>query len=167
MIRKKICMVGGSAVGKTSLVSRFVKGIFSERYLTSIGVSIDKKTVDVNGTPMELILWDLNGEDRFQHVSMSYLRGAAGFLLVVDGTNRASMETAVQLRSRVFESIGTVPFILLINKYDLTDEWEMKEDDYIFFRDQGWNVLETSAKSGMGVEHAFVSIASMLNPTST
>ncbi len=78
MIQKKICMLGGYAVGKTSLVQRFVKGIFSEKYLTTVGVKIDKKVVQVGGREVSLILWDLHGEDDFQQVQMSYMRGGFG-----------------------------------------------------------------------------------------
>ena len=86
MIRKKVCMLGAYAVGKTSLVMRFVKNVFSERYRTTIGVRIHKKELELDGRPFGLLLWDLHGDDEFQEVRDSYLRGAAGFLLVADGT---------------------------------------------------------------------------------
>ena len=63
MIQKKVCMLGGFAVGKTSLVSRFVSSIFSEKYLTTVGVKIDKKTVAADGKEVSLVLWDINGQD--------------------------------------------------------------------------------------------------------
>ena len=78
MIQKKICMLGSFAVGKTSLVARFVRSIYSEKYHTTVGVKIDKKQVQFDGKSMNLILWDLYGEDEFQKVHMSYLRGASG-----------------------------------------------------------------------------------------
>jgi len=76
MIKKKICMLGVFAVGKTSLVQRFVKSMFSEKYLTTVGVKIDKKTIEVKGKIVELMLWDLQGEDEFQKLNATYLRGA-------------------------------------------------------------------------------------------
>lgn len=86
MIQKKVCMLGAFAVGKTSLVERYVKSIFSEKYQTTVGVKIDKREVLVGATTVKLVLWDLHGEDRFQAVQASYLRGASGVLLVVDPT---------------------------------------------------------------------------------
>src|ERR1051325_7234218 len=74
LIQKKICMLGAYAVGKTSLVARFVRSIFSEKYHTTIGVKIDKKTLRVDDQELSLILWDLAGEDDFYQVRMSYLR---------------------------------------------------------------------------------------------
>ena len=88
MIQKKVCMIGASGVGKTSLVAKFVHSIFSEKYLTTVGVKIDKKTVKVGDDDVMLMLWDLAGDDDFQRLQTSYLRGTSGFLLVADGTRR-------------------------------------------------------------------------------
>ena len=68
MIQKKICMIGTSGVGKTSLVSRFVQSIFADKYLTTVGVKIDKKIVTVDGTEMTLMIWDLAGDDDYQRL---------------------------------------------------------------------------------------------------
>ena len=67
MIQKKICMVGVLAVGKTSLVARFVESIFSKKYHTTVGVKISKKALQVSDQEWHLILWDLAGEDEFLH----------------------------------------------------------------------------------------------------
>ena len=77
-LQKKLCMLGGFAVGKTSLVKRFVHSVFSDTYLTTVGVKIDKKTVELAGKTVNLILWDLSGEDDLASLRMTYLRGAAG-----------------------------------------------------------------------------------------
>jgi GTPase SAR1 family protein len=79
MIQKyKICMLGATAVGKTSLVMRFTSSIFHERYATTIGVKIQHRRVQLGERLIDLLLWDLSGEDEFQSVQPSYLRGAAG-----------------------------------------------------------------------------------------
>ena len=65
MIQKKICLLGASSVGKTSLVKQFVEGIFSEKYLTTIGVKIDKKTLSIANEQVNLLLWDMEGNDRY------------------------------------------------------------------------------------------------------
>ena len=103
MIQKKICMLGGFAVGKTSLVARYVTSMFSEKYLTTVGVKIDKKQVAVDGRDVTLMLWDIYGQDDFQDVQTSQLRGMSGYLLVVDGTRRATLETARETASRTEE----------------------------------------------------------------
>ncbi|MEL6139583.1 MAG: Rab family GTPase, partial [Cyanobacteria bacterium J06628_6] len=118
MLQKKICMVGAFAVGKTSLVAQYVRGIYSEKYHTTIGVKIDKKVVEIGGQTLNLVLWDIHGEDEYQNVRMSYLRGTAAYLLVADGTRRASLDVALNLRAKVVENIGHLPFVLVLNKAD-------------------------------------------------
>lgn len=159
MIKKKICMVGAFAVGKTSLVQRFVKSVFSEKYLTTVGVKIDKKTVDVDGDPVDLMLWDLQGEDEFQSLQVSYLRGSSGYFLVADGTREWTLEKAQELKDKVEESVGKVPFILLVNKSDLPESWEIEESKLSAMVDSGWSIIKTSAKTGQGVEEAFTKLA--------
>jgi small GTP-binding protein len=152
-------MVGAFATGKTSLIARFVHSIFSETYQTTVGVKIDKKTVDFKGQELNLILWDLYGEDEFQKVRMSYLRGSSGYILVIDGTRRHTLEKAFNLQTRVEETIGKVPFILVVNKSDLSDEWEIDINEIDQLVHKGWNVIQTSAKTGRGVEEVFQVIA--------
>ena len=155
MIQKKVCMIGSPAVGKTSLVQRYVEGVFSEEYFTTIGVKIDRKTVRHEGQDVSLILWDLAGDDAFQRLRTSYLRGMAGYLLVADGTRKSTLDHALQLQERIETAHGGVPFVLLLNKHDLLEEWDLKEDLVGALRGRGWDVLETSALAGDGVEEAF------------
>ncbi|BDA70889.1 small GTP-binding protein [Rivularia sp. IAM M-261] len=158
MLQKKVCMVGSFATGKTSLIARFVHSIFSEKYQTTVGVKIDKKTVNYNDKELNLILWDLYGEDEFQKVRMSYLRGSSAYLLVVDGTRRSTLEKAFNLQVKVEETIGKVPFVLVMNKSDLSDEWEIDIDEINDLTQRGWNIVKTSAKTGRGVEEVFQTI---------
>ena len=159
MIQKKICMLGGFSVGKTSLVARFVHSIFSEKYLTTVGVKIDKKSVKIADQEVNLMLWDIYGEDDFQKIRVSYLRGSSGYLLVVDGTRRATLEMACRLQQTAQETIGKVPFVLVLNKADLSDSWELDESELARLGQSGWTVFRTSAKTGMGVEDTFLDLA--------
>jgi small GTP-binding protein len=158
MIQKKICMLGAFAVGKTSLVSRFVKSIFSEKYLTTVGVKIEKKMLTVESQDVTLMLWDLAGEDEFLQVRMSYVRGSSGYFLVADGTRRNTLDTMTSLQQRVEETIGQVPFIVLLNKADLRKQWEVDDAAINELTQQGWPVCLTSARTGAGVEDAFLAL---------
>jgi small GTP-binding protein len=158
MLQNKICMLGGFGVGKTSLVSRFVSSIFSDAYLTTVGVKIDKKKVSLDTGEMTLMLWDIYGQDEFQTVRDSYLRGATGYLLVADGTRYSTLETAVSLQKRAESVIGRVPFLLLLNKRDLDREWQVDEQTLVTLVERGWKVVKTSAKTGEGVEDAFTTL---------
>jgi len=160
MIQKKICMLGAYAVGKTSLVSRYVHSIFSDKYHTTVGVKIDKKVLDLDGQSINLVLWDLYGEDQFQRIQSFYLRGSSGYLLVMDGTRTNTLEAAVSIQQRAEEVLGQLPFVLLVNKHDL--EWEVQESDLEALKQKGWAVLYTSAKTGEGVEEAFQLLAQQM-----
>lgn len=152
-------MLGAFGVGKTSLVSRFVTSIFSDKYLTTVGVKIDKKTVTVPSGEMTLMLWDIYGQDEFQTVRDSYLRGASGYLLVADGTRHATLDTATALQQKAEGVVGPVPFLLLLNKADLDAAWQVDERALWKLAERGWGVLKTSAKTGAGVEDAFARLA--------
>jgi small GTP-binding protein len=158
-LQKKICMIGAFSVGKTSLVKRYVQSIFSETYLTTVGVKIDKKVVDVSGQTVNLILWDVAGEDDVSALRMSYLRGAAGYVLVADGTRPATLDVAFSLRERVRTEYGPLPFVLLLNKHDLLDQWDISDAALAGLRDSGWWARPTSARTGEGVEEAFQYLA--------
>ena len=158
MIQKKICMVGAFAVGKTSLVARFVESIFSEKYHTTVGVKISKKALQVGDQEWHLILWDLAGEDEFLQIRTSYLRGSAGYLLVVDGTRRATLDTAMSIQQRIVDTVGHIPFVVLFNKSDLTNEWEIANDAFEELSHKGWSWLKASAKTGEGVDEAFLTL---------
>jgi small GTP-binding protein len=154
MIQKKICMLGAFAVGKTSMVSRFVSSIFSEKYLSTVGVKIDKKPMSLDGVDLTLVLWDIYGQDAFQTVQQSYLRGASGYLLVVDGTRLETFQVARDLQ-KTAASVGAAPFVLALNKSDLNHDWKVDERALWEVAEAGWPIVKTSAKTGAGVEEAF------------
>ena len=159
MLQKKICMLGAFGVGKTSLVRRYVQSIFSETYLTTVGVKIDKKTVTVGTQPVLMLLWDIAGEDDVSPIRTSYLRGAAGYFLIADGTRAETLEVASSIQSRVASEIGPVPFLILLNKADLQESWEISGEPVQQLEKDGWRILRTSAKTGQGVEDAFQELA--------
>jgi small GTP-binding protein len=166
MISKKICMVGAFGVGKTSLVARFVSSVFSDKYLSTVGVKVDKKTLTVDGKEVLLMLWDVAGEDDSTRVNMSYIKGAAGYLLVIDRTRKATLTTARELKARVDKEApmmggggGSVPFVAVLNKSDLTEKLEITDADITALGGEGWTVLASSAKSGENVEAAFAALA--------
>ena len=122
-------MLGGFSVGKTSLIKRFVESVFSEKYLTTVGVKIDKKTVDVQGRSVNLILWDIAGEDDPATIRMSYLRVARDTCWWLTERRPSTLGVALALRERVEAEHGRLPFVLLLNKNDLQDQNTMTSDD--------------------------------------
>ena len=155
-------MIGASGVGKTSLVAKFVHSIFSDKYLTTVGVKIDKKTVQLGDKDVMLMIWDLAGDDDFQRLQTSYLRGTSGYLLVADGTRRPTFEQLLDIQRRVEETLPGVPFIFAVNKADLAPQWEITAKDLQDVGERGWKTIRTSAKEGEGVEEAFRDLAVMM-----
>ncbi len=155
VIAKKICMLGPFAVGKTSLVRRFVESIFSDNYLTTIGVKISKKQIALNDSVVQLMIWDIEGVDIFTALKPSNLRGAAGVLLVLDGTRPKSVEVAEEICSAVREHIPDAPIVGLINKCDLEGEWKFTNEHLDAINALNIPTLNTSAKTGHNVEKGF------------
>ena len=155
MLQKKICMVGMFATGKTCLVQRYVHSIFSPRYLSTVGVKIDRKQLDVRGDPMTLLLWDLEGRDHERDVNPSYVRGAHGLIFVVDGTRRETLEQAFDIRDVVTRHVGSIPAVVALNKSDLESEWSLTKADEELVATRGMQSFRTSARTGDGVEATF------------
>jgi len=123
-------MPEGSAIGKTSLVHRFVISMFSDKHLTTTGVKVDRNTATAaDGTKVELALGDIHGDDEFQSVTGMYLHGMAGFFLTADIARRETPDKAVDMRNPALTTVGEIPFIFVINKSDLIDNHKISCDD--------------------------------------
>ena len=155
MIQKKICMVGVFGTGKTCLVQQFVHSIFSVKYLSTVGVKIDRKEVQVGDQTVTLMLWDLEGRDGTHDVSPSYIRGAHGLIYVVDGTRRETLDQIHEIREMVTGTVGEVPSVVAVNKIDLVEEWKLTDADEAAVQSSGLHHFRTSAKTGAGVEETF------------
>lgn len=159
MIQKKICMIGAFGVGKTSLVDRFVKSIFSDKYFTTVGVKLEKKQLTVDGQDVTLMLWDLAGKDAVNEIKPEHLRGAAAYIIVADGTRANTLRTAKELQEIAERATGGAPFVCVVNKADLRDSWEINEVDLKNVSERGWPLVISSAKTGDGVENLFIELA--------
>ena len=163
MKARKVCMIGDFAVGKTSLVARFVHQTFGEQYLSTVGVKIDTRQMTLpSGDELKLVLWDIAGKSAFARIDSSYLRDAAGYLLVADGTRGDTLDSALRLQEATEAELGQVPFCLLLNKSDLRSRWAVDQERIAALRAQDWPLLETSALSGGGVEEAFQRLGTQL-----
>jgi len=166
MIQKKICILGAAGVGKTSLTAQFVYSKFSEKYLSSMGVKIDRKQVRVNDKQVNLMIWDIHGEEKYKKVATSYLRGASGIMTVIDGTRPETLDAAKDILQRVENDLGAIPNVFLINKADLSDAWCMPdgaiEELSIAQEYHHVPIYRTSAKTGENVEASFLALTEML-----
>jgi small GTP-binding protein len=155
-------MLGSFGVGKTSLVARFVRSMFADKYQTTVGVKIDKKIVLVDGQEMTLMLWDMAGEEDGAPVKLNQVQDASGYLLVVDGCRSKTLDVALSIQQRVEGEIGLRPFLVLANKVDDRCNWEIADSVWQELAGRGWTTLETSAKTGLNVEEAFSTLASRI-----
>ena len=159
----KVCILGDFAVGKTSTVERFVNNQFSDKYLTTIGVKVDTKQLDLrDDMALKLVLWDVAGSDRFGALELSYLRGASGHLLVADGTRAETIDSARQLKQQAIDRYGEVPFVFLLNKSDLKSDWDVSEQTQAELEAEMDRVFITSAKTGDNVARAIEQLGELI-----
>jgi len=166
-ISQKICLLGDFAVGKTSLVRRFVYNLFDDRYISTIGVKVSRKTValahDDDIVELNMMLWDLAGSEEFSQVRASYLRGAAGAVLVCDLTRPTTLGRVGAYADDLLAVNPEARFVLAANKRDLTDEQQLTEEQIkAAAADLGAAYHLTSAKMGDGVETLFRHLGHLL-----
>ena len=158
----KVCMLGDFGVGKTSLVARFVHSTFSDKYLTTVGVKVDSKEIDLAGrAPCKLVVWDIAGRSHLDALNMTYLRGASALLLVADGTRERSLHAALNLLMQSRTLLPDAIVALAVNKLDLVEQWEVAPAAIAELR-RTLPVHETSARTGAGVEGVFADLATRL-----
>jgi small GTP-binding protein len=158
----KVCLLGEFGVGKTSLVARFVRSTFSDKYLTPVGVKVDSKKIELpNREPVKLVVWDIAGRSALDALGMHYLHGATALLLVADGMRESSLSSALDLLMQSRSLLPDAVVVLAVNKLDLVERWEVAPTTLAELR-RSLPVFETSALTGDGVEAAFAGIAARL-----
>ncbi len=166
-VSKKICLLGDFSVGKTSLVRRFVHDLFEDKYISTIGVKVSRKEVIIPGGDEEMrltmMLWDLAGSEKFGQVQGSYMRGAAGAILVCDLT-RSETLASLQTYARDLRSISPdVRLAVAANKCDLSDQQQITSEEVAKAAAE-LDALHyfTSAKIGDDVETLFYHLGQLL-----
>jgi small GTP-binding protein len=159
----KVLLTGAAAVGKTSLVQRFIKNRFAANYKLTVGVDILTKDVEFKpGELATLSIWDIGGQQRFEFIRSTFYKGAAGALLVFDLTRE---QTYIETRKWLTEirqfSNENIPFVLIGNKVDLLEdvgEVIDREEARAFAENEGSIYIETSAKTGINVDDSFTEL---------
>lgn len=153
--------MGATGVGKTSLIKQYVEGIFSEKYHTSIGVKIDKKRLSLT-PPVQLMIWDLEGIDKYCGFNPRYLRGASGLIVVTDQTRFASLAESIEIFTLAKNTID-VPAILAVNKTDMPASINWDNTLLANHANEFDDIHYTSAKTGESVDSLFLSLATMVS----
>ncbi len=153
MISKKVILTGSFGVGKTSLFNQFVHSRFSDKYLTTIGVKVNKKVVNIGDEELSILLWDIAGEVSQDKVPVSYFLGANGIIYVFDLTRPTTYKNIMEDINYLKGLLPDGVVKIVGNKKDLVTESEIEgiKQDMALDCD-----LFTSAKTGENVEELFV-----------
>ncbi len=154
----KIVMVGDFAVGKTSLVRRFVYDEFSDTYLTTIGVKVTKKEVIINeSVKADLLLWDIAGGDKFTKISSEYIKGSSAGIIVADLTRKNTIEN-ISEHADLLQSVDPgINLFVALNKSDLVENsGEQLALAKKNLKEKNINsIIATSAKDGLNIDNLF------------
>ena len=161
----KICIIGNSGVGKTSLIIRYIKNKFDNQYRITVGADLFSKEVKYNGKTYVLQIWDTAGQEKFQSIGSAFYRGSDACVLVFDLTTKKSFEALENWKKEFINQGGvkneeSFPFIVLGNKCDMKDLIDVDTNDADAFCEGNGKMgfFETSAKNDLGIQKAFEQI---------
>ena len=158
-VLRKVCMLGEFAVGKTNLASRFTQNTFNEKYLTTMGARVSKKEVQLGDYHITMMVWDLIGFIKYEKLIQSYIKGSDAAIIVFDTTREETFD-AVERWANIFGSGKEHKTIALLgNKSDLGTKFEAEARGEELAKKNGWRFFLTSAKTGLNVEDAFLSVS--------
>jgi len=166
IIQKKICLLGDFGVGKTSLVERFVEGRFNDKYLSTVGVKISRKTLKRSYGTMNMLVWDVAGSNGFEpSLSNTYMQGATGALIVCDLTRRETLASFEKYARQIRRMNPNIHLVFVCNKVDLINERVIPDADLLAVSSTfgDGTFFLTSAKTGEQVEEVFICLADKID----
>ncbi|MBD2414507.1 GTP-binding protein [Nostoc calcicola FACHB-3891] len=170
-ISKKICLFGDFGVGKTSLIRQFVESQFSDTYLSTVGVKISRKLLNLskkdqnNEQNLQLLIWDIEGSNKFKAVAQNYFQGSKGAVIVADVTQPETLNH-LQEHIQTFLAVNPQSYIVVaLNKSDMIAAEYLENIRKIYQFSNQTNILDTyitSAKTGNNVNDIFQTLATRL-----
>jgi len=156
----KVVIVGNGAVGKSSMIQRYCKGIFTRNYKKTIGVDFLEKHITASGEDVRLMLWDTAGQEEFDAITKAYYRGAQACVIAFSTTDHASFEAVKKWKRKVEDECGHVPMVLVQNKIDLLHESQIDSHEVEkFARNTGLKLFRTSVKENLNIGRVFQHLA--------
>jgi len=152
----KVVIVGNGAVGKSSMIQRFCRGVFTKDYKKTIGVDFLERQIDVNGEDVRLMLWDTAGQEEFDAITKAYYRGAQACVLTFSTVDRASFSAIKSWKMKVEDECGDIPMVLVQNKIDLIDQATITpEEAESLAKKMKIRFYRTSVKEDLNVNEVF------------
>ncbi|MFX0136622.1 MAG: Rab family GTPase [Candidatus Hodarchaeota archaeon] len=162
--RFKIILYGNVAVGKTSIVNRYVNNKFEQDYISTLGYNVLEKIIETKGARISFLIFDIGGQEQFTELRKQYSKGANAALIMYDITNRESFDNVRNWVSDLMEFTDNARFVLIGNKVDLEDQRAVTAEEGAILADQLFadGFFETSAKENIGIDKAFLKFAEIL-----
>jgi len=155
---RKVCLLGDGGVGKTSLIRRYVLDVFNDEYIKTFGTKVSKKVVETEEAQLTMMIWDILGQKAHSALHEAYYKGAHGALLVCDLSREETVLSLPRWKLDLTGIVGDIPIIPVGNKCDL--ERKVSEETLRRMEEKmGWPLTITSARTGDGVEEAFLALA--------
>lgn len=152
----KVVVVGNGAVGKSSMIQRYCKGVFTKDYKKTIGVDFLERQLEVNGEEIRLMLWDTAGQEEFDAITKAYYRGAQACVLAFSTVDRDSFEAIESWKRKVEDEVGEISMVIVQNKIDLIDDAVVQhEEAEALAKKLRLRFYRTSVKENLNVEEVF------------
>ena len=161
-LRRKVCLLGASGVGKTSLVRRFGERDFDEEQRSKLPTAIVKGALELGDISLEMMLWDPAGVEAWGQYNRSFISGASGLMFVVDATKPRTLDHLLEAQTRGRGFIGSRPSVLVVNKIDLTKDFAITKPQLEAAGKLNWYIAQASAKSGYNVDESFERLGKMM-----
>jgi len=169
VFKLKVSLLGDGAVGKTSLIKKYVYDEFDDKYLLTLGAKTTLKKIPMvseeSGTHVEcnLMIWDIMGQKEFERLHKTFFRGTKGAFVITDITRRETLESVDDWLTRLFDVTGPIPLVFVINKCDLMDKAEFKKEELEqIAMKYNAEVYMCSARTGEHVDEFFYNLGQKL-----
>ncbi|XP_070196201.1 ras-related protein Rab-23-like [Littorina saxatilis] len=152
----KVVVVGNGAVGKSSMIQRYCKGIFTKDYKKTIGVDFLERQIEVGGEDVRLMLWDTAGQEEFDAITKAYYRGAQACVLAFSTVDRDSFDAVETWKRKVEDEVGEIAMVIVQNKIDLIDDALVQpEEAENLAKKLRLRFYRTSVKENLNVDEVF------------
>ena len=153
-----IIMIGDTSVGKTTLMKKFIDGIYNENILSTIGIELFRKEVTIKNKNYIMKIWDTCGQERFRSISKNYYQNAQGIMLLFDISSLESFKHLSDWKSSLNDNVSNknIPLVIVANKCDLNHVVTDEEIEKYSKNNNDVKIFKTSSKTNISIEEPFL-----------